>query len=119
MVNLRRFLMKVPHWYLLAIPTILIYLGGAMNILVMGVNHAKMPVLVPGGICDPDMYSGSLIHQCMTHASHLKFLADWINLVSSQGAIASPGDMIIDLGAYLFFPAIFIWVVLMVKEHNS
>jgi hypothetical protein len=55
------FLRRVPYWYLLALPTFIFYFGVALNLIVMGLNHAQMPVLWPGG-CD------------------VSALADWLNL---------------------------------------
>jgi hypothetical protein len=53
------------------------------------------------------------VHCIMSHSNHLKFLADWINLGS---AIASPGDLLLLTGAWLWGFAPLIWGTLAVRK---
>jgi hypothetical protein len=97
-------------------------LGFTLNALVMAFNGGQMPVLWPGG-CDAmraiqDMVtslggSSDPLHSCMTHATHLKFLADWIILKSG---VASPGDFLEWAYDYTHIPSVAIWVALTIKE---
>jgi len=104
---------KIPYWQFLLGPTLGMYLGIAINCIVLAANHGQMPVQWPGGCGGWDVSEYDFIHVCMTHASHLKFLCDWISL---GGYIASPGDMLIFLGSYFQTPAMFAWIILMVKK---
>jgi len=52
-------------------------------------------------------------HCIMSKTNRLKFLADWINL---GGHIASPGDLGIWLGSWLFSFAPIVWLTLVVKK---
>lgn len=108
--------MKVPYKYLLLGPIALYYLGAAMNILVVAMNHGQMPVLLPPG-CVVETFQGDVLHTCMRHASHLKFLADWISLRDT--GVASPGDLLIWLGDALRLPALWMWIALVVKDANA
>jgi len=101
------------YWYLLLIPPMMPYAGMAMNALVMALNGGQMPVLYPGG-CGNYPDDADLIHVCMTHASHLKLLCDWIVV---QMGIASPGDMLIFFGEYFSIPALFAWVMMIWHDH--
>lgn len=49
------------------------------------------------------------IHSIMGHNSNLKGLADWINL---GDAIYSPGDLLLELGEWLFAFTPLMWLVL-------
>lgn len=108
--------MAIPYKWILAGPPGLFLLGFLMNSLVIAANHGQMPVLMPGS-CDPLYFAGDPIHTCMTHATHLKFLADWV-WVGSLGAIASPGDFLIWAYQYLSVPSLWLWTGLAVKERG-
>jgi hypothetical protein len=85
--------MKIPYWTLAVAPSLLFGIGFAMNAIVMGINGSQMPVQLSG--CTVDVIGeGTVgaIHSCMTAATHLKVLADWI-VVRGVG-IASPGDFL-------------------------
>lgn len=100
---------KIPYSYLLYGPAMLFVIGFAMNSIVIAANHGQMPVLFPGGGC-PDI-SDDPVHVCMTASTHLKFLADWIMMVSRgelQG-LYSPGDFVEMLGEFTMKPAFLIW----------
>ena len=105
--------MKIPYWPLLLGPGLLFGLGFLSNAIVMAVNHGQMPVLWPGG-CTPETMEGDLIHSCMTHATHLKFLADWV--VIRGFGIASPGDFCEWAYEYIAMPAHLIWALLMIEK---
>lgn len=85
----------------------------ALNKIVMAFNGNQMPVLIPGGVCPENI--GDL-HSCMTSATHLKFLADWINV---HYGIMSIGDLFIGLGDITFLPGLIIWAVLMIVAYNK
>lgn len=105
---------KIPHLSLLIGPTVLCYAGIAINAIVMGLNHGQMPVQWPGGCTD---FPQDFYHSCMTHATHLKFLCDWI-AIKGLG-IASPADMLIWGGEYLTAPAFLVWLTLVIKDHQA
>jgi len=52
----------------------------------------------------------------MTHATHLKFFCDWINLGNGW---ASPGDLLIWFGEATTNTGLAIWAALMIKDSNS
>jgi hypothetical protein len=90
---------------------VLILLGAILNQIAVVTNHGLMPVMVPGG-CMPGTSDG-VGHICMTPATHLKFLCDWIQL---RIGTASIGDTLIWFGYWLWYPAITAWVVLMTER---
>lgn len=104
---------KIPHWYFLFGPTFLYYLGGALNVGVMALNHGQMPVLMPSDIAAANGFDER--HVLMTAATHFKFFCDWINL--GEG-IASPGDLLVWFGDYSASIGAAIWAVLMIKDWN-
>lgn len=101
---------KIPYWYLAATPYILLAIGFTMNAIVMAFNGGQMPVL--GGMIDPD----DTIHSVMTHATHLKFLADWV--VINHVGTASPGDFLEWAYSYTAIPGLVSWIVCLVKDHK-
>lgn len=113
------------YWYLLALPIVAMYFGSAMNELALVVNGNQMPVFLPASmweICSDPIrafgQAGDTIHSCMTHATHLKFLCDWIVLGNpNPDMIMSPGDVFIFLGYYLQMPAMFAWFALVWRNH--
>ena len=100
-------------WVLLA-PPLLFLVGAALNQIVMAANHGLMPVQVQGG-CMPGTGDGAG-HVCMDANTHLKFLADWIQL---HIGTASIGDTLIWLGDWLWYPAIFLWVGMMLERERN
>jgi hypothetical protein len=107
--------LRIPYWYLLAVPTFLYYLGGFFNLGVMALNHGQMPVLMPSDIAAA---TGGFDdrHVLMTSATHLKFFCDWLNL---GDGIASPGDILVWIGAATTNIGLALWAALMIKDVNS
>jgi hypothetical protein len=130
---------RIPYWYLIAIPLLLIFSGTVSNQLVFLTNDGKFPVMVnqkeleamtspdtdvlailgitkpKKAISSPDK-SNQFIdsqHTVMVPENRLKFLADWINL--GEG-IYSPGDMAIMLGEYLWTFAPIAWLALVIRK---
>ena len=111
--------MKIPYAYLLVGPTLLYALGFFLNVIVLSVNNGQMPVLVPGG-CDPQLFGQDMLHKCMTNASHLKVLADWIVIKEGFGVkVASPGDFLMWAYDFIFAPALILWAYVMICYYNS
>lgn len=108
---------KIPYWPLLAGPALSFGVGFSLNAIVKAANLGKMPVLMPGGVCNALDFAGDDIHSCMTSATHLKFLADWVGIGTI--AVASPGDFLIWLASSTLYAALFGWAVLMIKDYNS
>lgn len=108
--------MKIPYKYLLLGPTAMFALGFAMNAIVMAANHGQMPVLIPGGDCSM-VDAEDIIHSCMNAGTHLKFLADWI--VIRHLGVASPGDFLEWASDATFWPALFAWVMFMIRDHKN
>lgn len=105
--------MRIPYWQLLFGPAGVFALGFFLNAVVVALNGGQMPVLFPGGCGN---MSADDIHSCMTHATHLKFLADWI-LIRGIG-VASPGDFLEWAAQFSFMPALVAWIVLIIKKFN-
>jgi hypothetical protein len=99
--------MRIPYLKFLALPSLFYFLGAATNSIVMGVNDGMMPVQWPGG-CG-QVFDGikDQYHTCLTHQTHLKVLADWIVI---NAGVASPGDMFIYLGDWLWHPFLYGWI---------
>lgn len=99
------------YWYLIVLPAALFLLGAACNQVVIFANHGLMPVSWPGGCSvypkDPDHRDP--VHVCMTKASHLRPLADWIK---SSDAVSSPGDYIMDAAQVFLEPFLILWIIL-------
>lgn len=105
---------RIPYWPLILGPWLSLGLGYALNFIVMGTNHGQMPILCPPGFeIDP----GDFIHCAMTHATHLKILADW--LVIRGLGIASPGDIFEWAGGFAFIPGLSAWLALVLKDYND
>lgn len=105
---------KIPYWYLLVGPKLLENVGMFMNKITMAVNGGLMPVQAPG--CNAGMFEDDPFHGCLTSASHLKVLCDWLNFHSS---IDSLGDLTIDLSRFLLVPCLIIWATLMSVKHKE
>jgi hypothetical protein len=125
-----KFLRKTALWILLS-PLALGFLGAASNQLVLNVNNDTFPVrisparlalLVEGAKQELDV-SGAVIqgdvmvlpdgkimldktHCVMTSKTHLNWLADIIDL---QSETESVGDIMLDLGSWLWTFAPFVW----------
>jgi hypothetical protein len=108
-------LSSLPYAAVLAVPTILLVSGYTLNAIVMGVNGGQMPVQWPGG-CSPIVDDG--IHICMTYATHLKVLADWITMHDNYRgiAVASPGDFLMFGYYYTRWPALIAWLALVTND---
>ena len=106
-------------WFWLIAPYVLYYLGFAMNVLVISVNHGTMPVAIPAhmqGAIDVATASGIIngglidqVHKVMVNGDHLKWLADWIQL--DQIGTASPGDCFLWVGDVLKIPFFVVFLV--------
>lgn len=108
---------RVPYAYLLLGPSALFALGFLSNAFVMAVNNGAMPVLYsPGCPTFNERYGDDILHSCMTHATHLKFLADWI-MIRGFGA-ASPGDFLEWLWDVTFVPSLVAWVISILHDEN-
>lgn len=131
-------LRKFPYWYLIVIPALLYGLGIASNQAVLISNHEKFPVMMNAVMiakdCDSSDYKpeelepipevacikgGEMIdlkHSIMGPNSHLKVLSD-IFLVG--GRSLSIGDMLLDLGEWLFRFSSVLWLALTVRKLAS
>lgn len=90
-------------WPLIVIPLAFEYLGAGLNQLVIAANKGVFPVLMVNCKLAP---SSEELHSCMVPGSHLKFLADWINL---HDAIMSPGDVLIAISDAIQGPLFWFW----------
>lgn len=120
-----RLTVKIPYWYFLLGPALLIALGFSMNAVVMAVNNGQMPVLVPGG-CTPliqdaldseQANEGLAVHACMTNASRLRILADWI--VIRHLGVASLGDFCQWAGELTMTFGFVIWAFAMITRRTA
>lgn len=96
---------------LLLMPNILFCIGFALNTTVESANRGTMPVAVtawneishyPGGL------SADKVHAAMTKKTHLKFLADWIQVVGF--GTASPGDLFLFLSDWYADYSLAVWL---------
>lgn len=106
---------KIPFAPLLLGPSLSLGLGFTMNALVMAANGGQMPVLFPGG-CEAAKEYLDFVHSCMTPATRLKFLADWIVMHSG---VASPGDFFLWLSDRTLWPGLILWAALMIYKSNE
>lgn len=109
--------LKIPYAWLLLGPYVAFAIGFLLNAIVMAVNGGQMPVLFPGGCPNGGFGSDDIVHACMTHITHLKFIADWI--VINHFGIASPGDFFEWVFSFTYIPAAIAWVTLLIKDHNK
>jgi hypothetical protein len=110
--------MKIPYWMLAVVPQAMFWLGFALNSAVIAVNGGQMPVQFPGGCITPD--EDIMIHQCLTSATHLKFLCDWILV---RGGILpfgfySPGDFVMLAGAAAMTPCLIALATLILNDYG-
>lgn len=111
-----KFIKSIPYKTLLFGPWLIGVLGDYSNKLVMVLNHGQMPVRWPGTVCDPTDMEHDFVHACMVEGSHLKVLAD---IITTHRGVMSVGDMLLDAGDWLFWPAAAIWVALMIKDYST
>lgn len=104
-------LRAIPYWPLLLGPILAWGIGFLLNAIVIAANKGQMPVLYAGHCPEPYDH----IHTCMLAQSHLKFLADWIR---ESSFIVSPGDYLMTLCEYTFWPALYIWAALMIVRRT-
>ena len=83
-----------------------------MNQAAVHANGHLMPVLLPGH-ADADFTGNDLNHVAMTHATHLKFLCDWI---IGNGSVSSLGDYALGLGSDVKIPSLIAWLALTVRD---
>lgn len=108
--------MRIPYKLLLFAPMASYIIGFLLNKIAIAVNGGLMPVLDP--ICDPLLYIRDGSHVCMTASTHLKFLCDW--MVWNHGQmVSSIGDFFVDFYGLAFWPALFTWIVLMIKDAGN
>ena len=88
--------------------------------MIPGANDAKFSVMDSSLNADTATVSDDgmtdTVHRVMRSTDKLKFLADWIN---TGDAVYSPGDELIQLGAFLWGYAPTVWCVLticLIKE---
>lgn len=90
------------------------YLGGAMNLIAIAANQGTMPVLWPAGCA---LWEADILHSCMTKATHLKWMCDW--LVLKGLGVASIGDLLVLWSEDIKIPFLYVWIVLVIKELNG
>lgn len=111
MKSIIRLIRSIPNKGLILGPQIFFYVGALLNQLVLAANNGQMPVQFPGGCTDDILESlTGTVHACMTSASHLKFLSDWINL--GRAGIYSPGDILLIFGDTITGPLFWCWLTL-------
>lgn len=92
-------------WPLLVVPQILFWFGALLNQIAEAANGGAMPVLANNCNMGDD-----LSHICMTPATHLKFLCDWIQL---KLMVASVGDVFVWTGSLIMAPLFWAWLTLL------
>lgn len=102
--------------WLVALPYLILFVGGTANQIVLHVNGGKFPVQI-----NPTQQVGKVdvngmldaVHCVMTSQTRLNWLGDWIDLVKE---VDSPGDLLIDLGLFLQYPAFLLWAFILSSE---
>jgi hypothetical protein len=108
---------RIPYVALLIVPALLWFLGYSMNVAAVTANSGYMPVQgYTECVGNAAAERGDVIHVCMDKTSHLKILSDW---VYSPLGTASPGDMLIYGSEYIFYPCLFIWLGLILRDWNE
>ena len=102
---------KIPYLGFLALPGMAFVVGIGLNKICMAFNGGLMPVLEPACHFADDGH-----HTCMSAATHLRFLADWLRFPSGTWSL---GDLLINAGEYTAPFGLVIWAVLMIKEVNA
>jgi len=128
-----KFLRKTALWIVLA-PAAIGGAGLASNQAVLVANHDTFPVMMNDAKVNMYRMEAQAVaqegdedaqvvlillehgylddtHVIMTPASHLKFLADWIDLKSSTW---SPGDVLLYIGEMGITYAPFVWVIVVI-----
>jgi hypothetical protein len=109
--------LNIPYATLLTVPYACYVIGITLNVLALALNQNQMPVLGPGG-CSPAV--ADTIHACMTHATHLKILSDWIYWPQDGGiAFASIGDVFITAYEKTFDLALAAWLALVLRDYSE
>lgn len=108
---------RIPYWPLLLGPWLCYIFGSFLNIITVALNWNQMPVLGPGGCSEAII---DLMHNCMTHASHLKIFSDWIYWPEGHHpAFASLGDMFIILYENTYDLGIALWIAFVIKDYSE
>jgi hypothetical protein len=110
---MRRFL-RDTYLYILLVPVGLIVLGAALNQAVMIANGDTFPVLV-NSVKSGGQLPGSMldnIHSVMSSGSRLRFLGD----IFDFGPIESIGDLLIELGSWLWSYAPAVWMYAVIRR---
>lgn len=102
---------KIPYFWLLAAPYLAYAAGFLLNGICILANHHQMPVYPVGGDCS--FLDADTVHVCMSKASHLTVLADWI--VSGDG-ISSIGDAFMDTCRATRLDVFIAWCILVVRD---
>lgn len=134
--------LRLTRLWILLLPIAFTFTGAASNQLVLAANHDKFPVMVNerklrefeqhdrqdqnviqalGSLVGIDIQAppvnddGMLddVHCVMTSATHLNFLADWIDLPE---ATYSPGDLLLELGDWSMNYAPLLWGFLLCSD---
>lgn len=117
--------LRATYLWIIAVPVLLILLGAASNQLVLIANHDTFPVMINpikltawGGVNGTfgNTAMVDVVHCVMTPETHLNLLADVFDFHST---IMSIGDLLSDLGEWLWQYALIAWLVLVVKKLNN
>lgn len=128
--------LKIPYWQALALPVLLMAIGGISNQAVLIANGGKFPVMVnekqkvehqssttidkgdlkiviPVAEKTESQFLGDDVHSVMGKNSHLKPLADIFNI--GEG-VASIGDFFVMAGVWLWGFAPIVWLTLIFRK---
>lgn len=111
-------LVRVTLLWVILLPLGLGFTGAASNQIVMIANHGKFPVMLnrtTAGKSDIDQFGLLDDQHCVMSAdTHLNLMGDIFNF-GRQG-IESIGDLLIDLGDYIWQFCLYGWLVLVVRK---
>lgn len=111
-------LVRVTLLWVILLPLGLGFTGAASNQIVMIANHGKFPVMLNrtmAGKSDIDQFGLLDDQHCVMSAdTHLNLMGDIFNF-GRQG-IESIGDLLIDLGGYIWQFCLYGWLVLVVRK---
>lgn len=121
--------LRTTFLWVLLLPYVIYFAGTASNQLVLIANHDTFPVMINPVKLDKWVGLDNLnlveypngnrtaimdeVHCVMTSHTHLNFLAD---IFDFHNEIESIGDLLIDLGNWLFSFCTYVWMALVVQR---
>lgn len=108
---------RITMLWVLLLPVVCTFIGAASNQAVLISNGDRFPVLMNASVRSKEYVDANGMldkeHCIMTHATHLNALAD---IIDTQDAWMSIGDIFIEIGIWLAAFCPFVWLALVVQK---